>query len=320
MTSSSSNLRGAACASVAVLFFATIDSTIKFLSDTYALHQVVLIRSMIGMAVFLLVIMPFSGGWRVFVTHRLGLHVLRGACVVFANLTFFLGLAEIPIADGVAIFFVSPLLITIMSVVFLGERVGPWRWAAVGMGLIGVIIMVRPGTGSFQSAALLPLLAAFGYAFLSILTRKIGTTESAATMTAYIQIVFIAVCAVSGLILGDGRFAGAERPALDFLLRAWPPLELADWWLFVLIGAGSCFGGFFISQAYRLGEAGFVAPFEYVAMPMAVLTGWLIFGDLPDAAGWLGIALIVGAGLLQLWRETVNARRLAADAPTLRRS
>lgn len=319
MTSYNANLRGAACASFAVLFFATVDTTIKFLSDTYALHQVVLIRSLIALAVFMVLIMPFAGGWSVFRTRRLGLHLLRGACVVFANLTFFLGLAEIPLADGVAIFFVSPLLITIMSVLFLGERVGPWRWAAVMLGLVGVVIMVRPGTGAFQSAALLPLLAAFGYALLSILTRKIGSTESAATMSAYIQIVFIAVCAVSGLLLGDGRYAGAERPALDFLFRAWPALDAGDWWMFVLIGAGSCFGGFFISQAYRMGEAGFVAPFEYVAMPMAVFTGWLIFGDLPDTLGWLGIALIIGAGLLQLWREAVTARRLAANAPTLRR-
>ncbi|KNG93218.1 DMT family transporter [Pseudaestuariivita atlantica] len=319
MIPASSNLRGAASASLAVMFFALVDSSIKFLSDTYALHQVVLIRSLVALALFLILIMPFYGGWQVFRTKRLALHILRGACVVFANLTFFLGLAEIPLADGVAIFFVSPLIITVMSVLFLRETVGPWRWTAVGLGLAGVLVMVRPGTTAFQSAALLPLAAAFGYAMLSVLTRKIGTTESAATMSAYIQIVFIAVCAVSGLILGDGAFAGSTRPALDFLFRAWPALDAVDWWLFLLIGAGSCFGGFLISQAYRLGEANFVAPFEYVAMPISVVTGFLVFGDLPDLLGWFGITLIIGAGLLQLWRETVNARRLAADAPTLRR-
>jgi len=315
----SPNLNGALCASAAVLFFATVDSSIKFLSDTYALHQVVLVRSLIGMVIFLFMIMPFTGGWRVFRTKRPDLHVLRGACVVFANLTFFLGLAEIPLADGVAIFFVSPLLITIMSVLFLRETVGPWRWAAVALGLLGVIVMVRPGTSAFQSAALLPLAAAFGYALLAILSRKIGKTDSAATMSAYIQLVFIAVCVVAGLILGDGKFAGNARPALDFLFRPWPALDIADGWLFLLIGAGSCFGGFLISQAYRLGEAAFVAPFEYVAMPMAVVTGYFVFGDLPDAWSWVGIALIVGAGLLQLWRETVNARRSVLPAPSLRR-
>lgn len=319
MTTPNSNFRGAACAASAVMFFALVDSSIKFLSDTYALHQVVLIRSLIAMALFLLLIMPFTGGWRVFRTSRLGMNLLRGGCVVFANLTFFLGLSEIPLADGVAIFFVSPLLITVLSVIFLRETVGPWRWAAVCLGLLGVVIMVRPGTGAFQPAALLPLAAACGYAALSILTRKISATESAATMSAYIQIVFIIVCAISGLILGDGKFAGAERPALDFLFRAWPALDLSDWWLFVLIGTGSCFGGFLISQAYRLGEAGFVAPFEYVAMPISVVTGYLVFGDLPDSLGWVGIALIVGAGLLQLWRETVTSRRLPANLPRTRR-
>jgi len=141
---------GALCATIAVVFFSINDVAIKFLSDGYALHQVVLIRSVIGVIVIMFMIAPFTAGWGIARTRKLPLHMLRGLCVVFANMTFFLGLAAMPLADAVAIFFISPLLITLASVVFLGESVGPRRWAAIAVGFIGVLVMMRPGTQAFQ--------------------------------------------------------------------------------------------------------------------------------------------------------------------------
>lgn len=297
-------LAGATSALAAVVCFSINDTSIKFLSGDYALHQIVLIRSSIAMLFFFAVIMPMSGGRRVLRTRRLGLHLVRGSAVVMANLAFFLGLASMPLADAVAIFFVAPLIITAFSVVFLGETVGPRRWAAVGIGLAGVMVMLRPGTDGIQWVALLPLAAAVAYATLHTLTRKLGVSESAATMTFYIQLVFIFASAAIGLALGDGAMArGADRGAWDFLFRAWVWPEPRDYAILALVGVCSALGGFFISQAYRLGEAAFVAPFEYVAMPMAVFWGVVVFGEWPDGVAWLGMALIVGAGLFVLWRE-----------------
>jgi len=164
------NLIGISSAFVASVFFSFNDMAIKFISGDYALYQVVLIRSVIGMSILLAIIVPLDGGLKVLRTKRLPMHLLRGLCVVIANMTFFLALAALPLADAVAIFFIAPVLITVFSVVFLGEHVGPLRWGAVVVGFIGVIIMMRPGSGSFQIAALLPLLAATFYAGLHILT------------------------------------------------------------------------------------------------------------------------------------------------------
>ena len=197
-------LFGSVSAVIAVFCFSTNDVAIKFISKDYALHLVVLIRSLVGLMVLFMFIVPLSGGVKVLYTNRLGLHLLRGLCVVFANITFFLGLAALPLAEGVAIFFISPLLITIFSVIFLKEIVGPRRWAAVTIGLIGVLVILRPGSATFQAASLLPLSAAFGYATLHMLTRYIGKTESAASLSFYIQLTFFGVCLMSGLILGDG--------------------------------------------------------------------------------------------------------------------
>ena len=157
-----------------LFFFSVNDGAIKFLSGGYALHEVVLIRSVIGLVILLVLIAPLTDGFAIFRTKRLGMHLIRGFCVVMANMTFFLGLAAMPLADAVAIFFISPLIITVFSVVFLGEYVGPRRWAAVIVGLIGVVIMMRPGTASFQYASLLPVVAATAYAGLHMLTRLIG--------------------------------------------------------------------------------------------------------------------------------------------------
>ena len=309
------NLIGIMSAVGAAFFFSFNDMAIKFLSGDYALHQVVLIRSCIGMAVLMAVIVPLEGGLKILKTRRLAMHLFRGGCVVFANMTFFLALAAMPLADAVAIFFVSPLIITVFSVIFLSETVGPRRWVAVGIGLAGVIIMLRPGSAGFQLVALLPLAAATGYATLHVLTRKIGGTESAGTMTFYIQVTFIAVSAAIGLAVGDGRFAVQADPSLEFLLRQWVRPDPADALIFVAIGVSSTAGGYLISQAYRLCEAGLAAPFEYAAMPMAIFWGFMVFGEWPDNIAWIGILLIVSGGLYMFWREAVVDKSLIGKHP-----
>ncbi len=315
---SRTNAIGIACAIGAGFFFSVNDVVIKFLSGDYPLHQVVLLRATIGMAVLLGLLAPLSGGFAQLKTRRLGAHLIRGLCVVFANMTFFLGLAVMPLADAVAIFFVSPLVITTFSVVFLGEAVGPRRWIAVVIGMIGVLIVIRPGSAAFQIASLFPLAAAVGYAFLHILTRKIGGTESAVTMTFYIQLVFIAVSAGIGLGFGNGWLSGGGNPSVEFLFRAWIWPDPGDLWLFVVIGVASTGGGYLISQAYRLCKAGLAAPFEYVALPMAIFWGYSVFGEWPDAMTWAGVALILTGGLYMFWREALADRRLASEAPPKR--
>lgn len=298
------NLTGALSALGAITCFSVNDVAIKFLSDGYALHQVVLIRAAIGGTLLIALILLFQGGLATLRTNRLGMHLIRGGCVVFANTTFFLGLAALPLATGVAIFFISPLVITVFSVIFLREHVGPRRWAAVLLGFLGVLIVLRPGTEAFRFAALLPLLAAVGYAALHILTRHIGRTESPAALAFYIQATFLLVSATMGLFFGQGQMGGQADPSLDFLFRAWTWPALSDWWVLILLGVTSTAGGYLISQAYRVAEAALVAPFEYAAMPMAILFGLLIFDEWPDAIALLGIALILASGLYMVWRDT----------------
>ena len=292
---------------------------IKFLSGDYALHQIVLIRSIIGLTILLAVFIPFSGSFAVLKTQRVGVHLMRGGCVVFANLTFFLGLSVLPLAEATAIFFISPFLISLFSILFLKEKVGLHRWSALAMGLIGIVIILRPGTEAFKLVALLPIAAAFGYAMLHILTRHIGKTESALTMSFYIQVTFVLICAGFGLVAGDGQFAQPESLALDFLFREWGAVAGNDMPIFLVIGCASAFGGFFISQAYRMAEAAYIAPFEYIAMPLSIIWGLVIFGEKPSLTVLIGIALIIASGLYVIWREAVKASAKPVAVPRFRR-
>ncbi len=303
------------CVIGAVTAFTTQDMAVKWLSESYPLHQITLARGGIAMVVTLALFVPLEGGYRNLRTRRPGLHLLRGLAVVIANMAFFTSLVSLPLGEATAIFFVAPLLITALSVVLLGERVGPRRWIAVLVGLAGVVVMIRPGAEAFQWAALLPLAAALAYAALQIMTRKLGMAEKASTMAFYIQLVFIVVSGAIGLSFGDGRWAGSGDAHLDFLLRAWVWPSLADLGLMCVIGALSAVGGYLVSQAYRTGEAAMVAPFEYVAIPLAVFWSALVWGDWPDLVAWFAIALIGGAGLYLFYRETVRGRLDARRRP-----
>jgi len=291
------------------------DLAIKFLSGDYALHQVILIRAGIGM-VFLIGLMHFSGtGFRQVMTRRGKDHLVRVGFVMVSNVCYFLGLAALPLADAVAIAFISPLLVTLLSVVVLGETVGPRRWAAVAVGMLGVVVMLRPGAGVVQPAAVLVLISAFCYASSHMMTRRMKDTESAMALSFYVQCGFIVVSSTMGLMVGDGHLAGSSDASLAFLFRTWvwPPVQ--DWPWFLATGLSVAIGGLMVSQAYRLLEAALVAPFEYSAMPLAIFWGVVVFGTWPDATAGVGIALICGAGLYTLWRETVRRKKDVTGDP-----
>ena len=288
------------------------DLAIKFLSGGYPLHEVILTRAFIAFA-FILGFIAVSGqSFRLLKTRRPWMHLSRVMIVMVSNVTYFLGLAALPLANAQAIGFASPLILTVLSVVILREKVGLHRWGAVVVGLLGVLIMLRPeGAGSVRPAAVLVLISAFCYAITQTMTRMMRETESAVTINAYTQIGFLIVSLCMGLWAGDGHLSGSADPSLAFLFRVWTWPPAADWPYFLATGLAVAAGGMLMGHAYRTVEAALVAPFEYTSMPLAILWGLLFFGTFPDLQGWIGIVLICGAGLYTLWRETVRRQGYA---------
>ncbi|MGJ8615294.1 MAG: DMT family transporter [Sulfitobacter sp.] len=291
------------------------DMLIKQLSGGYPLHQIVFARSAIGIIISLGLV-KLEGGFHMLKTDHVGLHILRGGLVVIANMAFFLALAALPLAEATALFFAAPLFITLLSIPILGEKVGVMRLTAVAVGFIGVVIMQRPWAGdetlhASRLVLLLPVLAAITYALNQLMTRKLGVSAKASVLSVYIQAVFIVVSLGFYLVAGDGRFVDESTAAsLQFLLRAWVWPAPGDGWVFLLLGLNAAIIGYCLSQAYRIADAATVAPFEYVGLPLAVFWGFVIFGDLPSWEVWVGIALILGAGLFVFLRERQKARNI----------
>lgn len=304
---------GILCVLIGIFCISINDMFIKQLSGAYPLHQIVFARSMIGI-LFSLIFVQYEGGLSILRTNTPWQHALRGILLVIANMTFFVGLAVLPLADVTALFFVAPLFITLLSIPMLGERVGVLRLSAVAVGFAGVVIMQRPWADADtlevgRLMLLLPVLAALTYALNQVLTRKLGVTTKASAMAVYIQATFIIISLCFFAVAGDGRYAvGATNGSMIFLLRAWVWPDGTDIWIFFGLGLNAAIIGYCLSQAYRLADAATVAPFEYVGLPLAVFWGWAIFGDLPVLEVWIGIFLILGSGLFVFLRERHKAR------------
>ena len=293
---------------VAGFFFSVTDISVKYFTTLMPLHEVVFFRSIIALIFTLSILLPFDGGWSSLRASRPSLHILRGFCLVIANLTFFSGLAVIPLAESTAIFFVAPLMITFISVIFLREDVGYRRWFALIIGLIGVLLIIKPGTIKFEWVVFLPLAAALAYAFNNVLARKMGLSEKAITMAFYVHVTFIIVCSSMGIAFGKGQFSGSENLAWEFIFRPWKIPDKEMIYIIFAAGLGSAFGGYFISQAYRLSSASIVAPFEYCTLVLAVFWGFTLWGELPDSYAFFGIMLIISSGVFIAIREIKKDR------------
>ena len=294
---------GISCIIVACFCFTTQDMAIKLISGNYALHQIILIRSIIAILFTLLVFVPIDGGFKYLLTKQLGLHLLRGFGLVISNLCYFTALVTVPLGEAKAIFFVAPLLITALSVFLIREEVGLSSWIVVLVGLFGVIIILRPGFEEFNPGYILPLVAALTYALVQILTGKMGENEKASSMAFYIQLIFIVVSSLFGLFFGDGHLADPSHPIINYLFRPWTIPSWVDGMIMIGIGLLSGVGAYFISQAYRISKGSVVAPFEYVALPLAIFWSITLFGDWPDMISWMGIVLIAGASIFNVFRK-----------------
>lgn len=300
---------GIACVVAAMLALSIQDSLVKWLGATFPLHQIILTRSLIAAGIILIALGARSK-LPTLRTRRWRLHLARGLLLVVANSAFFLALAAMPLAEAVAAFFVAPLFITVLSAVMLREPIGPRRIAAVLVGFAGVVVMVRPGSGVFGPIALLPVAAAAAYATMQIITRRLGATDGAASMAFYVHATFIVASVSMGLAVGDGRFAGTGDPSLEFLLRSWRVPTDGDALLLGLVGLLITAASLLLAQAYRITEPATLAPFEYIALPLSVLWGFLLWGDVPDALALVGMALIVASGVFVV----VRTERLRAPS------
>ncbi len=218
-------------------------------------------------------------------------------------------------AEATAVFFIAPLFITLLSVIFLSEKIGVNRWTAIALGFLGVLFILKPTSDSIQIVAILPAMAAVCYAALHIFTRKMGATEKASTMAVYIQITLISMSSLLGIIVGDGRFLSNTPKVFEFLLRPWIIPNLSDSFIILSLGVFSAFGGFFISQGYRISQPSKAAPFEYISLSLSVMWGIFLFNEHPDLIAYFGIILIALSGIYIFIREGIRSKPNVSQRP-----
>ena len=283
---------------LAVFMLPVMDGIAKYLGADYGPIQIGMLR-FVMQVVFTLPFALWMVGARALIPHPFGLQVLRGMLIGMGTVFFFAALRFMPIAETLAIFFISPLLVTAISALLLRERVGIRRWSAVVAGFVGAMIVIRPGSGIFGMAAILPMCAAACLAFYLIVTRKLaGRSDPMSTnlQTGISGAIFLCIVMLAADALG---FAG-----LGF-----NPIQPAHWLHFAGLGVIATVGHLLMILSLSRAPASTLAPIGYMEMPSAVLVGWIGFGDVPDVWTFAGILVIVGAGLYVAWRENQLANR-----------
>ncbi|MGI9499190.1 MAG: DMT family transporter, partial [Geminicoccaceae bacterium] len=281
-----------------VIVIPGIDAIAKHLSDTLAPGQIAASRFLFQLVFLLPIVLVTCRPLR---SECLGLNAMRGGLIAAATLLFFWGLHHLPLADAIAIFFVEPLILTLISAVFLRERVGWRRLTAIVVGFIGALLVIRPSFETIGGPALLPLGAAACFAVYLALTRRVAAVDDVMTMQLW--------SGVFGLILLGAALAGGEVAGIGVLDPIWP--NVWEWSMLAALGAIGTAGHLFIVGAFRRASPSILAPFQYLEILGATLLGVLIFDDFPSLATWAGISIIVASGLYVFHRERRLARMTA---------
>ncbi len=293
------NLIGVACLCLGALIFSLQDSAIKAVSHGEAVTLAIVFRAFVSLPI-LAGMIAWRGGMRKLLDPQWKLLLFRGAILMVAYTSYFMAFPALPLAEAVALYFMVPLFVTLLAGPMLHEHVSWKSWAAVALGLIGVFVVLRPGTALFNPAALLSLISAATYAFSMILARRYGAGTSAPVMAFYQNAVYLVLAAMIAALVTLFHIEPPGHPSLDFLFRAWAWPNVHNAMLMGVCGVIAAFGSTLLANAYRVGEASIVAPFEYTGMIWAAAFGFLFFAEVPRATTLIGMGLIAMAGTLSL--------------------
>ncbi len=265
----------------AMVLVPMVSASSKHLTQNYSVVEIVWVRAL-GQTLWMTLLLVPRHGWRIMRPHRLGAQLLRSAVLAIATFCFVMGIKAVPLVSAHVIGFGAPMMVVAMSALFLGERVNAARWIAVIVGFIGVLIVLRPGTGdALPPAALWLLLASASWSVVQILSRHIAARERSETTAIYTYAVALLV----------------TTPFVPMQLDLGATPTGGDWLAFLLLGLVGGVRHYFIIKAYALAPASLIAPFNYTELLGATIVGAIVFATLPDGATWLGAGVIIAAGL-----------------------
>jgi drug/metabolite transporter (DMT)-like permease len=278
----------------ALTLLPVMDGCAKLLSETLSVYEITWARYFFHW-VILLPILFARYSWRAFTPAKMTMQLARSTILLVGTILFFFGLSYMPVADTLALFFISPLVATLLSALLLKEKVGPRRLGAVIVGFIGALIILRPGIGVFRWPALFSLGSGLCYGFYAIATRKLAGTAPPLVTAGFTALVGAVVMSLSAPLY-------------------WVTPSLFQLAIMVLIGLIAAVGHYLVILSYERAQASLLAPFAYYEIVMAVVVGYVMFGDLPDPWTWVGIAVLAASGIyISLRERQLGLRRTPPD-------
>lgn len=302
VTKPNTNLKGIGFLILAMLIISLQGIVVKWLGGSYPVLEMVIFRNLVALP-FTLLFFRYEGKRGLPTTPQFKLEFTRGMFLFLSYTTAMMGLAALPLAEVEAIRFSGPMMITLLSVVMLGEKVNMHRWVALLVGFIGVLLIVRPGSAAFNLGSVFILISVVFYALTVMATRKLQTTDSSATMAYFSSLVYLATAMIlAPLAAAVGEIPGAH-PSVAFLFRSWTVPGLVDG--VIMAGLGLVWAGwtYCMARAYSLAQASAAAPFEYLSLPINLMWGFVLFQEIPALMTWVGALLTLLSGMYILYRD-----------------
>jgi drug/metabolite transporter (DMT)-like permease len=271
---------------LATVFFVAMNTGVKLLRPHLPTVELIWVRTLGHFLFVTALFAPTRGWWRLLVTRQPATQLTRSMLLLASTSLFFTALGFVPIAEATVVSFTSPFIVAAIAGRLLGERVTADHWIAIGLGFAGALVLVRPGGEGANPLLLLVLASSSCYAGYQVLTRRVASTDAPETSVVYSALL-------GTLVL---------TAMVPFFWKT--PARLSDWLLIGSLGLLGGLGDYFVARALTCGAASVVAPFHYVQLVWAAVSGYLVFGDVPSGWTWLGATIIVGSGLYVAWRET----------------
>ena len=314
MSTPNNNPKGILLILSGMALFSIQDSLIKYIFEESALYELYFGRTLTAL-ILLFIFLKFTSQKLVFKTHYPLLTCCRVICFFFGFSFFYISLTYMSLAMANALFFSSPFFISILAIIFLGEKVGIRRWLAILVGFIGVYIVLNPDFENFNYMKLAPVACALCYAISMTITKITSDKDNVYSQMFHLYIGAIGISILFFIFTGKGQFNTFSDPTFQFITREWFTNPTYAWPYIVAMGFVAALSFYCVFTAYSVASPSVVSLFEYSLIIWAIIIGYVLFNDVPTIRTFVGVALIIGAGVYIYLREKVKDQMIVTDTP-----
>ena len=314
MTTSQNNTKGILFILIGMVVFSIQDALIKFIYEDCALYELYLGRTL-SAAFFLICYMKFTKQKINFKTHYPFLTTLRIICFFFGFSFFYISLTYMSLAMANALFFSSPFFVSILAIIFLNEKVGIRRWLAISFGFVGVFIVLNPNFNEFDFKKLAPIACALCYSISMTITKYTSDKDNSYTQMIHLYFGATIISILFFIFTGSGQLNTSNDTTFQFIFREWFVNPAYAWPIIILMGFIGALAFFCVFNAYSIASPSVVSLYEYSLIIWSIIIGYVLFDNIPTFRTFIGVSIIIGAGIYIYLREKVKDQMIVTDTP-----